>query len=148
MSSVPVCAQAASSGQPRFASSSRLTAVEMVCVCVFQLDQLVVDAAKEKRDMEQKHSTIQQKVEETHTLAHSHSLSPYPWGGSLNPGSGLKHRFEGGRSCALRHEISRLLVLQPRPLKNPPRDRRDLRKDHRNPTFMVLGMFCPSSLAC
>uniref|UniRef100_A0AAY5KR45 Arf-GAP with coiled-coil, ANK repeat and PH domain-containing protein n=1 Tax=Esox lucius TaxID=8010 RepID=A0AAY5KR45_ESOLU len=27
-----------------------------------QLDQLVVDAAKEKRDMEQKHSTIQQKV--------------------------------------------------------------------------------------
>ncbi|CDQ87565.1 unnamed protein product [Oncorhynchus mykiss] len=26
-----------------------------------QLDQLVVDAAKEKRDMEQKHSTIQQK---------------------------------------------------------------------------------------
>ena len=33
-----------------------------VCVCVFQLDQLVVDAAKDKRDMEQKHSTIQQKV--------------------------------------------------------------------------------------
>lgn len=30
--------------------------------CVSQLDQLVVDAAKEKRDMEQKHSTIQQKV--------------------------------------------------------------------------------------
>uniref|UniRef100_A0A673CR48 Arf-GAP with coiled-coil, ANK repeat and PH domain-containing protein n=1 Tax=Sphaeramia orbicularis TaxID=375764 RepID=A0A673CR48_9TELE len=29
--------------------------------CLFQLDQLVVDAAKEKRDMEQKHSTIQQK---------------------------------------------------------------------------------------
>ncbi|XP_061539147.1 arf-GAP with coiled-coil, ANK repeat and PH domain-containing protein 2-like isoform X4 [Phycodurus eques] len=28
---------------------------------VLQLDQLVVDAAKEKRDMEQKHSTIQQK---------------------------------------------------------------------------------------
>ncbi|XP_051930496.1 arf-GAP with coiled-coil, ANK repeat and PH domain-containing protein 2-like isoform X5 [Hippocampus zosterae] len=28
-----------------------------------QLDQLVVDAAKEKRDMEQKHSTIQQKVQ-------------------------------------------------------------------------------------
>uniref|UniRef100_A0A8C7XKT9 Arf-GAP with coiled-coil, ANK repeat and PH domain-containing protein n=1 Tax=Oryzias sinensis TaxID=183150 RepID=A0A8C7XKT9_9TELE len=28
-----------------------------------QLDQLVVDAAKEKRDMEQKHSTIQQKLE-------------------------------------------------------------------------------------
>ncbi|MBN3295546.1 ACAP2 protein, partial [Amia calva] len=27
-----------------------------------QLDQLVIDAAKEKRDMEQKHSTIQQKV--------------------------------------------------------------------------------------
>lgn len=27
-----------------------------------QLDQLAVDAAKEKRDMEQKHSTIQQKV--------------------------------------------------------------------------------------
>uniref|UniRef100_A0A4W5NJS3 Arf-GAP with coiled-coil, ANK repeat and PH domain-containing protein n=1 Tax=Hucho hucho TaxID=62062 RepID=A0A4W5NJS3_9TELE len=33
-----------------------------------QLDQLVVDAAKEKRDMEQKHSTIQQKV--THTYTH------------------------------------------------------------------------------
>ncbi|KAJ0032534.1 hypothetical protein NQD34_002615 [Periophthalmus magnuspinnatus] len=32
-----------------------------------QLDQLVVDAAKEKRDMEQKHSTIQQKV---HTFEH------------------------------------------------------------------------------
>ena len=32
------------------------------CMCVFQLDQLVVDAAKDKRDMEQKHSTIQQKV--------------------------------------------------------------------------------------
>uniref|UniRef100_A0A8C5CHR5 Arf-GAP with coiled-coil, ANK repeat and PH domain-containing protein n=1 Tax=Gadus morhua TaxID=8049 RepID=A0A8C5CHR5_GADMO len=31
------------------------------CMCVFQLDQLVVDAAKDKRDMEQKHSTIQQK---------------------------------------------------------------------------------------
>lgn len=30
--------------------------------CFLQLDQLVVDAAKEKRDMEQKHSTIQQKV--------------------------------------------------------------------------------------
>uniref|UniRef100_A0A672ISF3 Arf-GAP with coiled-coil, ANK repeat and PH domain-containing protein n=1 Tax=Salarias fasciatus TaxID=181472 RepID=A0A672ISF3_SALFA len=30
-------------------------------LCVLQLDQLVVDAAKEKRDMEQKHSTIQQK---------------------------------------------------------------------------------------
>ena len=30
--------------------------------CLLQLDQLVVDAAKEKRDMEQKHSTIQQKV--------------------------------------------------------------------------------------
>uniref|UniRef100_A0A4W5NI41 Arf-GAP with coiled-coil, ANK repeat and PH domain-containing protein n=1 Tax=Hucho hucho TaxID=62062 RepID=A0A4W5NI41_9TELE len=30
---------------------------------VLQLDQLVVDAAKEKRDMEQKHSTIQQKLE-------------------------------------------------------------------------------------
>lgn len=30
-----------------------------------QLDQLAVDAAKEKRDMEQKHSTIQQKVLET-----------------------------------------------------------------------------------
>uniref|UniRef100_A0A8C2XEL6 Arf-GAP with coiled-coil, ANK repeat and PH domain-containing protein n=1 Tax=Cyclopterus lumpus TaxID=8103 RepID=A0A8C2XEL6_CYCLU len=29
--------------------------------CLLQLDQLVVDAAKEKRDMEQKHSTIQQK---------------------------------------------------------------------------------------
>lgn len=29
---------------------------------LLQLDQLVVDAAKEKRDMEQKHSTIQQKV--------------------------------------------------------------------------------------
>ncbi|XP_061539146.1 arf-GAP with coiled-coil, ANK repeat and PH domain-containing protein 2-like isoform X3 [Phycodurus eques] len=29
---------------------------------VLQLDQLVVDAAKEKRDMEQKHSTIQQKA--------------------------------------------------------------------------------------
>lgn len=34
--------------------------------CLLQLDQLVVDAAKEKRDMEQKHSTIQQKV-------HTHS---------------------------------------------------------------------------
>eukprot|EP00064_Thunnus_orientalis_P015574 superscaffoldBa00002912_g15628 len=34
-----------------------------------QLDQLVVDAAKEKRDMEQKHSTIQQKeVTELHSL--------------------------------------------------------------------------------
>ncbi|XP_064195104.1 arf-GAP with coiled-coil, ANK repeat and PH domain-containing protein 2 isoform X3 [Anguilla rostrata] len=31
-----------------------------------QLDQLVVDSAKEKRDMEQKHSTIQQKVLWTH----------------------------------------------------------------------------------
>lgn len=29
---------------------------------VYQLDQLVVDSAKEKRDMEQKHSTIQQMV--------------------------------------------------------------------------------------
>uniref|UniRef100_A0AAZ1XUL1 Arf-GAP with coiled-coil, ANK repeat and PH domain-containing protein n=1 Tax=Oreochromis aureus TaxID=47969 RepID=A0AAZ1XUL1_OREAU len=35
-----------------------------------QLDQLVVDAAKEKRDMEQKHSTIQQKVQ-------THSKSGY-----------------------------------------------------------------------
>uniref|UniRef100_A0A3Q4HYE7 Arf-GAP with coiled-coil, ANK repeat and PH domain-containing protein n=1 Tax=Neolamprologus brichardi TaxID=32507 RepID=A0A3Q4HYE7_NEOBR len=33
---------------------------------LFWLDQLVVDAAKEKRDMEQKHSTIQQKVQ-THS---------------------------------------------------------------------------------
>lgn len=39
--------------------------------CLLQLDQLVVDAAKEKRDMEQKHSTIQQKV-------HSHSVSRFP----------------------------------------------------------------------
>lgn len=37
--------------------------------CLLQLDQLVVDAAKEKRDMEQKHSTIQQKVStHTHTI--------------------------------------------------------------------------------
>ncbi|XP_058846379.1 arf-GAP with coiled-coil, ANK repeat and PH domain-containing protein 2-like isoform X1 [Acipenser ruthenus] len=33
-----------------------------------QLDQLVVDAAKEKRDMEQKHSTIQQKVTASDTV--------------------------------------------------------------------------------
>lgn len=38
--------------------------------CLLQLDQLVVDAAKEKRDMEQKHSTIQQKVQ-------THSKSGY-----------------------------------------------------------------------
>lgn len=37
--------------------------------CLLQLDQLVVDAAKEKRDMEQKHSTIQQKVH-THSQKH------------------------------------------------------------------------------
>ncbi|KAG7514939.1 arf-GAP with coiled-coil, ANK repeat and PH domain-containing protein 2 isoform X3 [Solea senegalensis] len=35
-----------------------------------QLDQLVVDAAKEKRDMEQKHSTIQQKGWYRYTLSH------------------------------------------------------------------------------
>lgn len=45
----------------------RLSPVGSVCLaywlfCLLQLDQLVVDAAKEKRDMEQKHSTIQQKV--------------------------------------------------------------------------------------
>ncbi|XP_035772523.1 arf-GAP with coiled-coil, ANK repeat and PH domain-containing protein 2-like [Neolamprologus brichardi] len=43
----------------------RLSPVGSVCLaywfCLLQLDQLVVDAAKEKRDMEQKHSTIQQK---------------------------------------------------------------------------------------
>uniref|UniRef100_A0AAR2JN64 Arf-GAP with coiled-coil, ANK repeat and PH domain-containing protein n=1 Tax=Pygocentrus nattereri TaxID=42514 RepID=A0AAR2JN64_PYGNA len=33
-----------------------------LCVFVYQLDQLVVDSAKEKRDMEQKHSAIQQQV--------------------------------------------------------------------------------------
>lgn len=38
-------------------------------LCLLQLDQLVVDAAKEKRVMEQKHSTIQQKV-------HSHNMVP------------------------------------------------------------------------
>uniref|UniRef100_A0A671Z4F1 Arf-GAP with coiled-coil, ANK repeat and PH domain-containing protein n=1 Tax=Sparus aurata TaxID=8175 RepID=A0A671Z4F1_SPAAU len=35
--------------------------VQILWFCLLQLDQLVVDAAKEKRDMEQKHSTIQQK---------------------------------------------------------------------------------------
>lgn len=49
----------------------RLSPVGSVCLaywlfCLLQLDQLVVDAAKEKRDMEQKHSTIQQKVQ-THS---------------------------------------------------------------------------------
>ncbi|MEQ2157831.1 Arf-GAP with coiled-coil, ANK repeat and PH domain-containing protein 2 [Goodea atripinnis] len=43
----------------------KLKKVERLCREVWrscqQLDQLVVDAAKEKRDMEQKHSTIQQK---------------------------------------------------------------------------------------
>ncbi|XP_068600049.1 arf-GAP with coiled-coil, ANK repeat and PH domain-containing protein 2-like [Brachionichthys hirsutus] len=38
-----------------------------------QLDQLVVDAAKEKRDMEQKHSTIQQKAALQEVTEH-HSL--------------------------------------------------------------------------
>lgn len=41
---------------------------ELDLFCLLQLDQLVVDAAKEKRDMEQKHSTIQQKVH-THKIA-------------------------------------------------------------------------------
>ncbi|XP_013855270.1 arf-GAP with coiled-coil, ANK repeat and PH domain-containing protein 2 isoform X5 [Austrofundulus limnaeus] len=44
----------------------KLKKVERLCREVWrscqQLDQLVVDAAKEKRDMEQKHSTIQQKA--------------------------------------------------------------------------------------
>lgn len=42
-------------------------------LCLLQLDQLVVDAAKEKRDMEQKHSTIQQKVHK-----HSHNMVSSP----------------------------------------------------------------------
>lgn len=43
--------------------------------CVLQLDQLVVDGAKEKRDMEQKHSTIQQKVQ---PFTHSHPQNIVP----------------------------------------------------------------------
>uniref|UniRef100_A0A8C5ZFI6 Arf-GAP with coiled-coil, ANK repeat and PH domain-containing protein n=1 Tax=Marmota marmota marmota TaxID=9994 RepID=A0A8C5ZFI6_MARMA len=35
--------------------------VLQVCILLLYLDRLVVDAAKEKREMEQKHSTIQQK---------------------------------------------------------------------------------------
>ncbi|XP_067086071.1 arf-GAP with coiled-coil, ANK repeat and PH domain-containing protein 2-like isoform X1 [Osmerus mordax] len=44
-----------------------------------QLDQLVVDAAKEKRDMEQKHSTIQQKA----ALQEVTELDPLPDGRSF-----------------------------------------------------------------
>lgn len=33
-----------------------------VCLCEFQLDQLVIDSAMEKREMEHKHATIQQRV--------------------------------------------------------------------------------------
>lgn len=33
-----------------------------VCLCDFQLDQLVIDSAMEKREMEHKHATIQQRV--------------------------------------------------------------------------------------
>lgn len=39
----------------------------------FQLDQLVIDSAMEKRDMEHKHATIQQRVSKQ--LFH---LSPFP----------------------------------------------------------------------
>ncbi|XP_035764117.1 arf-GAP with coiled-coil, ANK repeat and PH domain-containing protein 2-like [Neolamprologus brichardi] len=49
-----------------YTSIMKLKKVERLCREVWrscqQLDQLVVDAAKEKRDMEQKHSTIQQKA--------------------------------------------------------------------------------------
>nr|XP_029487836.1 arf-GAP with coiled-coil, ANK repeat and PH domain-containing protein 2 isoform X1 [Oncorhynchus nerka] len=44
-----------------------------------QLDQLVVDAAKEKRDMEQKHSTIQQKA----ALQEVTEVEPFPDGRSF-----------------------------------------------------------------
>lgn len=44
---------------------------QLLCSVLLQLDQLVVDAAKEKRDMEQKHSTIQQKVH-----SDSHNMAP------------------------------------------------------------------------
>ncbi len=45
-------------------------------LCLLQLDQLVVDAAKEKRDMEQKHSTIQQKVHSNNMVAASLRFKP------------------------------------------------------------------------
>lgn len=46
---------------------------------VLQLDLLVVDAAKEKRDMEQKHSTIQQKVHLKRKAEKAHSQSTNLW---------------------------------------------------------------------
>uniref|UniRef100_A0A665UPM2 Arf-GAP with coiled-coil, ANK repeat and PH domain-containing protein n=1 Tax=Echeneis naucrates TaxID=173247 RepID=A0A665UPM2_ECHNA len=44
-----------------FSSNVEVVVLTNQSFCLLQLDQLVVDAAKEKRDMEQKHSTIQQK---------------------------------------------------------------------------------------
>ena len=44
-------------------------------VPVFQLDQLVIDSAMEKRDMEHKHATIQQRVSPNYNvLLFHHSL--------------------------------------------------------------------------
>ena len=45
----------------------------------FQLDQLVIDSAMEKRDMEHKHATIQQRVSGRWDSAHTLTDDSFGW---------------------------------------------------------------------
>lgn len=49
----------------------------MSFVFVFQLDQLVIDSAMEKREMEHKHATIQQRVRTSVFFTASFLISSY-----------------------------------------------------------------------
>lgn len=47
---------------PSSADTLNLFFIFCLCDLAFQLDQLVIDSAMEKREMEHKHATIQQRV--------------------------------------------------------------------------------------